>query len=135
MSWKFLLEKNIKPNCVSIILSYVVTYISMCYITKGCCWEYFSFLSRTWSVIDSEKWNFIFFQLADLFPEQLHGRREAATGSCSVKKVVLKNFTSFRGKHLWWSFFLIKLQVWPATLLKRDSVAGFCLWFLRNFSE
>ena len=28
---------------------------------------------------------------------------------CSVKKVVLKNFADFTGKHLCWSLFLIKL--------------------------
>ena len=46
---------------------------------------------------------------------------------CTVKKtflknflkIVLKNFTIFTGKHLCWSLFLIKLQVWrPATLSK-----------------
>ena len=29
---------------------------------------------------------------------------------CSIKKVVLKNFAIFTGKHLCWSTFLIKLQ-------------------------
>ena len=28
----------------------------------------------------------------------------------SAKKVVLKNFANFLGKHLYWSLFLIKLQ-------------------------
>ena len=41
---------------------------------------------------------------------------------CSVKKGVLRNFTNFKGKHLCWSLFLVKLQAfWPATLLIRDS--------------
>ena len=36
------------------------------------------------------------------------------------KKGVLENFSSFTGKHLCWSLYLIKLQVFrPATLLKR----------------
>ena len=30
---------------------------------------------------------------------------------CSEKKIVLKNFAIFSGKHLCWSLFLIKLQV------------------------
>ena len=35
------------------------------------------------------------------------------------KKGVLENFSSFTGKHLCWSLYLIKLQVFmPATLLK-----------------
>ena len=38
------------------------------------------------------------------------------------KKGVLKNFANFTGKHLCWSLFLIKLQVFrPATLLKGDA--------------
>ena len=40
---------------------------------------------------------------------------------CSVKKVALKNFANFTGKHVCWCHFLIKLQAWrPATLLKRE---------------
>ena len=53
---------------------------------------------------------------------------------CSVKKVLLKIFANFTGKHLCWSHFLIKLQVWRcATLLKRDTNTGALLWNLRNF--
>ena len=38
---------------------------------------------------------------------------------CSIKKIVLKNFAIFTGKHLCWSLILIK--AWrPATLWKRD---------------
>ena len=37
------------------------------------------------------------------------------------KKAVHKNFAIFAEKQLCWSFFLIKLQTWPATLLKRNS--------------
>ena len=40
---------------------------------------------------------------------------------CSIKKLSLKNFAIFTGKHLCWSFFLIKLAWRHATLLKRDS--------------
>ena len=39
-------------------------------------------------------------------------------------------------KHLWWSFFLIKLQtLTPATLLKRDSNTGVFLWILQNLKN
>ena len=49
---------------------------------------------------------------------------------------ILKNFTILTGKHLRWSLFLIKLQVWgPSTLLKRDSSTGDFLWILHNFLE
>ena len=53
---------------------------------------------------------------------------------CSVKKDFLKNFANFKGKHLCWSLFLIKLQASrPATLLKRDSNTGVFLLSLRDF--
>ena len=49
---------------------------------------------------------------------------------------VLKNFVIFAGKHLCWSYFLIKLQAWTSPIvLKRDSNTGVFLWILRNFSE
>ena len=49
---------------------------------------------------------------------------EAAVRRCSSKGV-LKNFAIFTGKHLCWSFFLIKLQAYrPAALLKRNSNTG-----------
>ena len=38
---------------------------------------------------------------------------------------VLKNFANLKGKHLPWSFFLIKLQAqWPPTLSKTDPNTG-----------
>ena len=44
---------------------------------------------------------------------------------CFVKKGVLNNFANFTVKHLYWSLFLIKLQVFkPGYLLKRDSNTG-----------
>ena len=49
---------------------------------------------------------------------------------------VLKNFAIFAGKHLCWSYFLIKLQAWRfAILLKRDSNTGVFLGILQNFKE
>ena len=51
---------------------------------------------------------------------------EAVARRCSVKKVFLKNFPIFTGKHLCCSLFLIKMQVWrPAFLIKSDSSTGF----------
>ena len=42
---------------------------------------------------------------------------------------VVKNFAIFARKHLYWSYFLIKLQAWrSAILLKRDSNTGVFLW-------
>ena len=47
---------------------------------------------------------------------------------------ILKNFTTFTGKHMCWSLFLIKLQGYsPETLLKRNSNTGVFLWILQNF--
>ena len=46
----------------------------------------------------------------------------------------LKDWAIFTGKHLCWSLFFIKLQVFsPATLLKRDSNTVVFLWILWNF--
>ena len=54
----------------------------------------------------------------------------------SVKKGVHKNFGNFTRKHLSWSLFLIKLQVFrPATLLKRNSNTGVLLWNLQIFKN
>ena len=39
---------------------------------------------------------------------------------CCIKKDVLKNFPNFTGNHLFWSLFLIKLQVFsPAIFYKK----------------
>ena len=55
---------------------------------------------------------------------------------CSIKKVALKNFAKFPGKHLWHSLFLIKLQAWGLELYQeRDSGLGVFLWFLPNFKN
>ena len=52
------------------------------------------------------------------------------------KKGVLKNLANFTGKHLCWSLFLIKLQVFrPATLSKRDSHTVIFLWNLQNLKN
>ena len=61
--------------------------------------------------------------------------------SCSQmfsKLGILKNFANFTGKHLCWSFFLIKLRALrPTTLLKTDSKQVFfyeiCELFKNNF--
>ena len=45
-----------------------------------------------------------------------------------MKKAVPKNFEIFKGKHLGWSLFLKKIQVFrAATLLKNDSITGIFL--------
>ena len=52
------------------------------------------------------------------------------------KNTVLKNFAIFTAKHLCWSSFLIKLQVFrPTALLKRDFNRGVFLWILWNFKK
>ena len=37
----------------------------------------------------------------------------------SVKKGILKNFANFTGKHLYWSLFIIKLQVYACNFIKK----------------
>ena len=52
----------------------------------------------------------------------------------SVKKGILRNFTSFTGKHLCWSLILIELPTFRSgALLKRDSNTDVFLWNLQNF--
>ena len=61
------------------------------------------------------------------------------TGSRSqmfFKIEILKHFTNLTGKHLRWSFFVIKLQALrPETLLKTDSNTGIFLWYFQIFKE
>ena len=46
----------------------------------------------------------------------------------------LKNFANFKGKHLCWSLFLIKLLAFrSATLLKRETNTEVFLWNWKNF--
>ena len=53
-----------------------------------------------------------------------------------LKTGVLKKFANFTGKHLCWSLFLIKFQVFrPATLIKRDCNTGVFLWKLWNLRK
>ena len=52
--------------------------------------------------------------------------------SCTMKKVVFKNFAIFTGKHLCLSIFLNKVAIRPVTLLKRDSNTIVFLWILRT---
>ena len=49
------------------------------------------------------------------------------------KKLFLKLFAIFTGKHLCWSLFLIKLQVSRPALIKRDSNTGAFLWISKKF--
>ena len=49
---------------------------------------------------------------------------------------VHKIFAISTGKHLCWSFYLIKLQSFrPATLLKRDCYTGVFLWIFKHFKN
>ena len=53
--------------------------------------------------------------------------RSSRSSQMFFKIGVLKNFTIFKGKHLFW---ILKYR--PSTLLKRDSKTGVFLWILRN---
>ena len=65
---------------------------------------------------------------SEMHPCPLGNVGEVATGG------VLKNFTKFTRKHLCPSLFFSKgAGLRPATLLKRGSDTGVCLWILRNF--
>ena len=50
-----------------------------------------------------------------------------------LKKGVFRNFASFTGSQLWWSLFLIELQILkPAALLEIDSNTDVFLWDLQD---
>ena len=46
---------------------------------------------------------------------------ETATGGVLYKKAILKSFTILTGKHLYWSLFLIKLQISRSALSLKES--------------
>ena len=48
-----------------------------------------------------------------------------------------KNFPDFTGKHMCWSLFLVKLQVFPGMQIcqKRDSNTGFFVKFINTYFE
>ena len=50
------------------------------------------------------------------------------------KKAVLKNFATVTGKHLCWSLFLIKLQIFRLDS-KKDSNTGVLLWICKIFKN
>ena len=76
-------------------------------------------------------WENLFWEISK-FCKKLRSSHQ----KCSIKKAVLKNFTIFTGKYLYWSLFLIKSQDWrPTTLLKGDSNTGVFLLILRNFKN
>ena len=59
---------------------------------------------------------------------------EVVTRRCSVKKIVLKNFRKFTGKHLCWSILLNKV-VNLRLYSKRGSNTGFSCEFCENFNN
>ena len=55
----------------------------------------------------------------------IHTEYEKQPPEMLYKKAVINNFAIFAGKHMWWSLFLIKLQIWrPEFLLKQASNTG-----------
>ena len=64
-------------------------------------------------------------QQGKLQQQILHGISRSSRPGVFCKNVALKTYAKFKGKHLCWSLFLIKLWAFrPATLLKRDSNTG-----------
>ena len=109
-----------------------------------CYLEIFYYVSSNWRSI--ENWKLVIFKVARYNITLWKDLRRKFLSLPSIyyfirsqiffKIVVLKNFAIFTGKHSYWSFFFIKLQVIrPAALLKRDSNTGVFLWILQNFSE
>ena len=78
--------------------------------------------------------NFSPFQLLNMLRLIIIYRSSRPEVLC--KKGVLRNFTKFTGKHLCQNLFFNKVAgLRPATLLKRDSGTGICVWILQNFWE
>ena len=72
-----------------------------------------------------------YFHTLDKFNFTL--RSSCSQMSFKIGVLNFKNFATFRGKHLFWSLFLITLQVFrPGLLIKRDSNTAVFLWILRN---
>ena len=66
---------------------------------------------------------------------QQHSARPNLEAGCSVRKGVLRNFSTFTEKCLCQGPFFNKVRAQPATLLKKDSGTGVSLWILQNFRE
>ena len=67
--------------------------------------------------------SFFFMLTKEFFVRKLHVSCGVRSSSSQIffKKAVLKLFSNFTGKSLYWSFFLINLQAFrPAASLKRD---------------
>ena len=60
--------------------------------------------------------------------------REPITNHMARKKVALKNFTTFKGKHLCWSLFLMKLQTpdWRTTVFTEHLQWLFLDWLSKS---
>ena len=79
-------------------------------------------------------WKHIFYD-AILILQQIFWINSSSRSQMFFKICILKNVPIITGKHLRWSFFLIKLQTWrAAALLNRDSNTGVSMWILQNFS-
>ena len=61
--------------------------------------------------------------------------RKSSHQRCPLKKVFLEISQNSKENTCARASFLIKLQVAPANLLKRDSGTGIFVWILRNFKE
>ena len=62
-----------------------------------------------------------------------HRRCRSSHQRCSVRKIVLKSFANFTGKHLSWSLFYEVASFQPGNFLNRDSNTSASLLNLRNF--
>ena len=74
---------------------------------------------------------YIHYNMTDLY-HFWSGAYRSSWSQKFFKIGVLKNFTIFQGKHLCWSFFLIKLQTWT-TLLKETPTQVFSCEYCEIF--
>ena len=114
---------------------------------KNLCWPLHTFFYRTPTLAASgfSRQQIFFSAESDIYCWQSHlfcpellWKHElnfrTSHQNSSAKKGVFRNFASFTGRQLCWSFFLIELQTFrPAALLKIDSNTDVFLWNLQDF--
>ena len=88
---------------------------------------------RNYFYVIARLWNSCLMTLKKAKNRSSHLRCKSSHRRCSIKKVFLKNFENFTGKHLCWFFFNKVAGLQSATFLKRNSNVNAFLWSLQNF--